>query len=344
QNFEDLTTDLGTSTFAFVKTHILQAKRAQERANLKQQRFNAPFSEGVGGLDHDAGWNVKADGSREGGRDKHSRMIASPEAWERLNSLMYTREQTGESVPFPQGLGGLLSAVSAVLSHCVGTGDLAVRLSVVLDDLTLFMAQRSEKERQGVIETLTTPIEAVEEKLTALEEKLGGFQRTMHLVVHEVDNDKARSDAIKSLGSTVEEMQALFAGVRNELHSKASVSEIENALEEMTNKIKSSTDQQSRLQQLARTLGMDNENAQAIKKLRVELEQTRLAAMHGLLPSADNQVLIGSKCLSCNRPLNSMIFSPPPEVAKLVEWFPSSSSANTGKGERLLEPVSTGGG
>lgn len=66
----------------------------------------------------EAGRNTDTDGGRAG-------TGAPPEAWAKLSSLTYTCDGTGEKLPFPTGLIGLLKAISDVLNHCVATGDLA---------------------------------------------------------------------------------------------------------------------------------------------------------------------------------------------------------------------------
>ena len=71
-----------------------------------------------------------------------------------------------------------------------------IRLSVTLEDLTVYVAQRSDKERESVIRQLSAPVDGVKEKLGQMEETLAGFQRTMHLVLGEVDADRERSATI----------------------------------------------------------------------------------------------------------------------------------------------------
>lgn len=73
---------------------------------------------------------------------------------------------------------------------------LQIRLSVTLEDLTVYVAQRADKERESVIRQLSAPVDAVKGKLVEMEETLEGFQRTMHLVLSEVDADRERSAAI----------------------------------------------------------------------------------------------------------------------------------------------------
>lgn len=69
------------------------------------------------------------------------------------------------------------------------------------------------------------------------------------------------------------DLQTLFGRVRGEIQSKASASEIETALEEMTSKIQESANHRSRLQRLAHTLGKDKNSPAAMKRLQIELEQ-----------------------------------------------------------------------
>ncbi len=60
----------------------------------------------------------------------------------------------------------------------------------------MYVAQRSDKERESVIRQLSAPVDGVKEKLGQMEETLEGFQRTMHLVLGEVEADRERSAAI----------------------------------------------------------------------------------------------------------------------------------------------------
>lgn len=126
-----MATELGTLLFAFIKAQVLQAQRAKSgsTAATKVHRrvssaeaaaavVNASFSGGGGST-------APADGS--GGSDDAAATGASPQAWAKLNSLTYTRDQTSEKMAFPAGMVGLLKAISEVLNYCVGTGDLAVR-------------------------------------------------------------------------------------------------------------------------------------------------------------------------------------------------------------------------
>lgn len=70
----------------------------------------------------------KGGGDGDAVRDRRSSATgASPQAWAKLSYLTYTRDKTSEKMPFPAGMVGLLKALSDVLNHCVGTGDLAVR-------------------------------------------------------------------------------------------------------------------------------------------------------------------------------------------------------------------------
>lgn len=72
----------------------------------------------------------KTDSDGKTDRDGSAGTSAPPEAWAKLSNLTYTRDGTGEKLPFPAGLVVLLQAIANVLNHCVGTGDLAVRLFV----------------------------------------------------------------------------------------------------------------------------------------------------------------------------------------------------------------------
>lgn len=57
----------------------------------------------------------------------------------------------------------------------------------------MYVAQRADKERESVIRQLGAPVDGVKEKLGEMENTLEGFQRTMHLVLSEVDADRERS-------------------------------------------------------------------------------------------------------------------------------------------------------
>ncbi|CAB1101510.1 unnamed protein product [Ectocarpus sp. CCAP 1310/34] len=262
---------------------VLQARRAEDGGNTKHHRRTSSAEAatalvtanlaGGGGITEGA---TSEDGGGDGGGSRgveSSTSGASPQAWAKLNYLTYTRHGTSEKMPFPAGMVVLLKALSNVLNHCVGTGDLAIRLSVTLEDLTVYVAQRADKERESVIRQLSAPVDSVKEKLGEMENALAGFQRTMHLVLSEVDADRERSQAIAELGTTVETMQRLFSRLSEELSSKAGASEIEKALEEMTSKINKSANEQTKLQRLGRVLGKDQNSSVAMKRLQIELEQ-----------------------------------------------------------------------
>lgn len=67
---------------------------------------------------------------------------------------------------------------------------------MTLEDLTVYVAQRADKERESLVRQLSAPVDGVKDKLGEMEETLAGFQRTMHLVLSEVDADRERSAAI----------------------------------------------------------------------------------------------------------------------------------------------------
>lgn len=134
-----MATDLGTTLFAFIKAQVLQARRARDGKfadNAHRRRSNPEDATAVitanlagGGGGDGATTAAAADSEGDGGRAGTS---ASPQAWAKLSYLSYTRQLTGETLPFPAGLVVLLKAISDVLNHCVGTGDLAVRLARVI--------------------------------------------------------------------------------------------------------------------------------------------------------------------------------------------------------------------
>lgn len=67
---------------------------------------------------------------------------------------------------------------------------------MTLEDLTVYVAQRADKERESVVRQLGAPVDGVKDKLGEMEKTLEGFQRTMHLVLSEVDADRERSATI----------------------------------------------------------------------------------------------------------------------------------------------------
>ncbi|CAM9120809.1 unnamed protein product [Ectocarpus sp. 4 AP-2014] len=349
-HFSDRATDLGTTLFAFVKAQVLQARRAEDGGSTKHHRRTSSAEAatalvtanlaGGGGITE--GSSAEEGGGDSGGSGgvESSTSGASPQAWAKLNYLTYTRHGTSEKMPFPAGMVVLLKALSNVLNHCVGTGDLAIRLSVTLEDLTVYVAQRADKERESVIRQLSAPVDSVKEKLGEMESTLAGFQRTMHLVLSEVDADRERSQAIAGLGTTVKTMQGLFSRLSEELGSKAGASEIEKALEDMTLKINKSANEQTKLQRLGRVLGKDQNSSVAMKRLQIELEQARATAILSMVPS-DKDVLIGSKCLSCNRPLGG--FGTPQVPKGLDEWYTGAGGLG-GPKDRVVEVGGGNGG
>eukprot|EP00752_Nemacystus_decipiens_P004375 g3998.t2 len=345
RRFGDMATDLGTTLFAFIKAQVLMARRARDGSTdaatkVHRRASNAEVAAAVVDANFSGG-----DGGGAGGDDGEvngpgwsSVTGASPQAWAKLGYLTYTRDKNSEKMPFPAGMVGLLKALTDVLDHCVGTGDLAIRLSVTLEDLTVYVAQRADKERESVIRHLSAPVDGVKGKLGEMEETLAGFQRTMHLVLSEVDADRQRSAAIAALGTTVKTMQSLFSRLSDDLESKAGASEIEKALEDMTLKINQATNEQSKLQRLGRALGKDQNSSAAMKRLQIELEQARATAILAMVPS-DKDVLIGSRCLSCNRPLGG--FSAPQAPKGVEEWYTGAGGLG-GPKDRILE--ARGGG
>lgn len=137
-----MATDLGTTLFAFIKAQVLQARRARDgrfadnvthRRSSNPENATAVITANLAGSGGGSGATAAAaataaDSEGDGGRAGTS---ASPQAWAKLSYLSYTRELTGETMPFPAGLVVLLKAISDVLNHCVGTGDLAVRRACV---------------------------------------------------------------------------------------------------------------------------------------------------------------------------------------------------------------------
>ncbi|CAM9699349.1 unnamed protein product [Ectocarpus sp. 12 AP-2014] len=349
-HFSDRATDLGTTLFAFVKAQVLQARRVEDGGKSMHHRRTSSAEAatalvtanlaGGGGITE--GTTAEEAGGDSGGSGgvESSTSGASPQAWAKLNYLTYTRHGTSEKMPFPAGMVVLLKALSNVLNHCVGTGDLAIRLSVTLEDLTVYVAQRADKERESVIRQLSAPVDSVKEKLGEMESTLAGFQRTMHLVLSEVDADRERSQAIAELGTTVETMQGLFSRLSEELSSKAGASEIEKALEDMTSKINKSANEQTKLQRLGRVLGKDQNSSVAMKRLQIELEQARATAILSMVPS-DKEVLIGSKCLACNRPLGG--FGTPQVPKGLDEWYTGAGGLG-GLKDRVVEVGGGSGG
>lgn len=61
----------------------------------------------------------------------------------------------------------------------------------------MYVAQRGDKEREAVVREVSAPVDGVRTKLEEVEKTLAGFQRTMHLVLGEVDADRERLMAIE---------------------------------------------------------------------------------------------------------------------------------------------------
>lgn len=127
---------------------VMVRKREDTRANVRKQKHhekqNFPSSSPCFVYSHSSSNALSScvskavQGSKNGimgdgnasnsGANGRAGTSAPPEAWAKLSSLTYTRYATGEKLPFPAGLAGLLKAISDVLNHCVATGDLAVRV------------------------------------------------------------------------------------------------------------------------------------------------------------------------------------------------------------------------
>lgn len=130
-----MATDLGTTLFAFVKAQVLMARRARDGsadAATKVHRRTSNAEAAAAVVDANLSGASGAAAGTGGGGDDAARAGpspatgASPQAWVKLSYLTYTRDRTSEKMPFPAGMVGLLKALSDVLNHCVGTGDLAV--------------------------------------------------------------------------------------------------------------------------------------------------------------------------------------------------------------------------
>lgn len=142
QHFSDRATDLGTTLFAFVKAQVLQARRAEDGRDTKPHRRTSSAEAATalvtanlaGGSGVTEVATAEENGGESGGSGgvESSTSGASPQAWAKLNYLTYTRHGTSENMPFPAGMAVLLKALSNVLNHCVGTGDLAVGACVCL--------------------------------------------------------------------------------------------------------------------------------------------------------------------------------------------------------------------
>lgn len=75
-----------------------------------------------------AGAGAGAGGDDAARARRSSATGASPQAWAKLSYLTYTRDKTSEKMPFPAGMVELLKALTDVLNHCVGAGDLAASI------------------------------------------------------------------------------------------------------------------------------------------------------------------------------------------------------------------------
>lgn len=155
-----MATDLGTTLFAFIKAQVLQARRAREGANgatkVHRRTSSAEVATAVVDANLSGENSAEASGGGGGGGDavgggRSSATGASPQAWAKLSYLTYTRDRTSEKMPFPAGMVGLLKAVSDVLNHCVGTGDLAVSVEKLSKNDTLEQRQRRGSEEPSVL-------------------------------------------------------------------------------------------------------------------------------------------------------------------------------------------------
>lgn len=128
-----MATDLGTTLFAFIKAQVLQTRRSREGSaeaakKVHRRTSNADAATAVVNANLAAGGGGSATtGADEDGSDGGSSATgASAKSWAKLSLLTYTRDHASEKLSFPAGMVALLKAVSCVLNHCVGTGDLAV--------------------------------------------------------------------------------------------------------------------------------------------------------------------------------------------------------------------------
>lgn len=131
QRFADMATDLGTTLFAFIKAQVLMARRARDGSTdaatkVHRRASNAEAAAAVVDANLSGGDGGGASGGDGDPTGRSSATGASPQAWAKLGYLTYTRDKNSEKMPFPAGMVVLLKAVTDVLNHCVGTGDLAV--------------------------------------------------------------------------------------------------------------------------------------------------------------------------------------------------------------------------
>ena len=126
-----MATDLGTTLFAFIKAQVLMARRARDGSTdaatkVHRRASNAEAAAAVVDANLSGGDGGGASGGDGDPTGRSSATGASPQAWAKLGYLTYTRDKNSEKMPFPAGMVVLLKAVTDVLNHCVGTGDLAV--------------------------------------------------------------------------------------------------------------------------------------------------------------------------------------------------------------------------
>lgn len=147
-----MATDLGTTLFAFIKAQVLQARRSREGTSeaatkVHRRTSNADAATAVVDANLGRGGGGETTGEDgDGGGEDSSATGASPQSWAKLSYLTYTRDRTSETMPFPAGMVALLKALSDVLNHCVGTGDLAVRVYIPGSETI----SRQQWERNGL--------------------------------------------------------------------------------------------------------------------------------------------------------------------------------------------------
>lgn len=77
---------------------------------------------------------------------------------------------------------------------------------MALEDLTLYVAQRTDKEKRVIMDQLRAPMDSVHAKLSDMEQQLTSFQHTTHLLIAEMNSDKHKSATIQVWASGIHEV------------------------------------------------------------------------------------------------------------------------------------------
>ncbi|KAG5175405.1 hypothetical protein JKP88DRAFT_250195 [Tribonema minus] len=215
---------------------------------------------------------------------------------------------------FAEGLAALLSALKACLDGCTSTGELAVRLSVAVSDLAAFARSTCSAEHEFTVEHQGK----LESQVLAMAGQHDTLQRSLHLLISEVENDVARREAVKGLEGAVLDLRKAYEMVKAEMGNKAGADELQASLQDMAQKL---------------------QGAVAPQVLTLTLTSILILIL--------SRFLIGTKCLACNRPFASSyqsLFTAHTNthgmaLANGTAWYPGVKPRPAAKGDRVLEPL-----